>query len=443
MTVGHDTHVVKRRVLVVVLLLPALMSAVLVPAVSAAAAPDSLPLDATYNVTANLQWANRRLVVTSTATVKNTSSALVTGLTFNLVPAGIGRISLNGVTVGGSAAAASIDDMNVIVHLPSALAPNATVDVTIRYTGRFNSTNPNRKWLFALRHGIATAYRWIPWLGNRYPFKTPLFGDAFATQIASRVQVALTSDRAGMIYAAPGTRLSVSGNTQTFVAYNVRDFNFAASPDYHVVTETHAGVQFDYYTIDLPQHTLAQSAKQAFDKYSSLVGPYPYSRMFIAETSPGFAMESPQGFWIPDSYTTRDAVFGVIHEVAHQWFYAAVGSNQATEPFADEALVEFLTRTIQGNRGSKCATDNLDGSVYDYTSECYYEVVYIQGTNYLNAYRRRVGESAFWAGLRSYYQRYKFKMGGTKQLLMTLDEFAGSRGGGHHTRFPSLFPAGS
>jgi hypothetical protein len=424
------------------LLLPALLSAGFVPAASAASAPDSLGLEATYTVSANLQWANRRLVVNSTATVKNTSSSSVTALTFNLVPAKIGNISLNGVTVGGSAASATIDDMNVIVHLPNSLAPNATVDVTIRYAGRLNSRNPNRRWLFALRHRIVTAYRWIPWLSNRYPFKTPLFGDAFATQIASRVQVSLTSDRAGVIYAAPGT-VSVSGNTQTFVAYNVRDFNFTASPDYRVATESHAGVRFDYYTITLPQSTLATNAKKAFDKYTSLVGPYPYSRMYIAETSPGFAMESPQGFWIPDSYTTRDAIFGVVHEVGHQWFYAAVGSNQAAEPFADEALVEFLTRTIEGNRGSNCPLARLDLTVYDYTSDCYYEVIYIQGTNYLNAYRKRVGDGAFWAGLRAYYSRYKFKMGGTKQLLMTLDEFAGSKGGGHHARFPSLFPVGS
>jgi hypothetical protein len=412
-------------------------------AASAASAPDSLGLGATYDVSANLQWANHRLVVVSTAHVTNTTPSSVTALTFNLVPAKIGQISMNGVTVDGSSASASLDDMNVIVHLNSALAPNASADVTIRYSAHFNSTNPNRKWLFAERHGIVTAYRWIPWLSNRYPFKTPLFGDAFATQIASRVDVSLTSDRAGMIYATPGTRVSVSGNTQTFVAYNVRDFNFTASPDYHVTSENHGGVQFDYYTIELSQHNLAVHAKQAFDKYTALVGAFPYSRMFVAETSPGFAMESPQGFWIPDSYTTADATFGVIHEVGHMWFYAAVGSNQATEPFADEALVEYLTRTIEGYRGSKVPTTNLDGSVYDYTSDTYYEVIYIQGSNYLNAYRKRVGDSNFYAGLRAYYQQYKWKMGGTKQLLTTLDAHSGGNGGGHHARFPGLFPPGS
>ena len=414
-----------------------------VQAVSAVSAPDSLGLSATYNVSANLQWANHRLVVVSTAHVTNTTPSSVTALTFNLVPAKIGQIAMNGVTVNGSAASTSLDDMNVIVQLNSPLVPNASADVTIRYSAHFNSTNPNRKWLFAERHDIVTAYRWIPWLSQRATFKTPLFGDAFTTQVASRVDVSITADRAGMVYAAPGTRTLVSGNTQNFTAYNVRDFNFTASPDYHVVTETHGGVEFDYYTIDLSQAAFAKYAKQAFDKYVGLLGAYPYSKMFVAEISPGFAMESPQGFWIPDSYTPADVKFAVIHEVGHQWFYAAVGSNQATEPFADEAIAEYLTRTIEGFRGSKVPTTNLDGSVYDYTSDTYYEVIYIQGSNYLNAYRQRVGDSNFYAGLRAYYQAYKWQMGGTKQLLTTLDAHSGGLGGGHHARFPSLFPPGS
>lgn len=423
--------------------MPAILSVAIVTPPVNAAPSDSIGLSATYDVSANLQWSNRRLIVNSTATVKNTTSSSVTDLTFNLVPAKIGNINMNGVTVNGSAARADVDNMNVIVHLNSALAPNASANVTIRYAARFNSTNPNRKWLFAERHGIVTAYRWIPWLSNRYKFKTPLFGDAFTTQNATRVDVSITADRSGIIIAAPGTRTSVSGNTQKFVAFNVRDWNFSASPKYHVGTEMHGGVKFEYYTINQPQSTFAKYAKQAFDKYVPLLGAYPYDKLFVAETSPGFAMESPQGFWIPDSYKAKDVSFAVIHEVAHQWFYAAVGSDQATQPFADEAVAEMLTRLITGNRSSHCATANLDGSVYSYTSDCYYEVIYIQGTNYLNAYRRRVGDANFWQGMRAYIAKYKWQMGGTKELLQTLDAYANGRGGGHHARFPSLFPQGS
>jgi hypothetical protein len=443
--VGHNAYAVNFPArLLAVLVLPSFLTVGMGPGaqISSAASSDSLGLSATYNVTANLQWATHHMNVVSTAHVTNTTPASVSALTFNLVPAKIGQISMNGVTVNGSSASATLDDMNVIVHLNSSLAPNASADVTIRYGAHFNSTNPNRKWLFAERHDIVTAYRWIPWLSNRYAFKTPLFGDAFTTQIASRVDVSITADRSGMIYAAPGTRTSVSGNTQTFVAFSVRDWNFSASPDYHVGTETHSGVEFDYYTIDLSQSGFAANAKKAFDKYVGFLGSFPYSRMFIAETSPGFAMESPQGFWIPDSYKPADVSFAVLHEVGHMWFYSSVGSNQATEPFADEALVEYLTRTMAGFRGSHCATANLDGSVYSYTSDCYYDVIYIQGSNYLNAYRKKVGDSNFYAGLRAYYQQYKLKMGGTKQLLQSLDAYSGGHGGGHHARFPTLFPVG-
>lgn len=129
-------------------------------------APDSLGLSARYNLSANLHWADRRLVVVSTAHVINTTPSAVTALTFNLVPAKIGQIALNGVTVNGSAASTSLDDMNLIVHLYSGLAPNDSADVTIRYSANFNSTNPNRRWLFAERHDIVTAYRWIPWLSQ-------------------------------------------------------------------------------------------------------------------------------------------------------------------------------------------------------------------------------------------------------------------------------------
>ena len=432
----------RRTRILALALAPALLSIALVPVPAVnAAAPDSLGLSATYDVSANLQWSNRKLNVVSTATVKNTTPSSVTSLTFNLVPAKIGQINMNGVTVNGTAASASVDDMNVIVKLNSALAPNASADVTIRYGATFNSTNPNRKWLFAERHSIVTAYRWIPWLSNPYAFKTPLFGDAFTTQNAARVDVKITADRGGIVYAAPGARPVMNGNTATFVAFNVRDWNFSASPDYHLGTETHGGVTFDYYTINLSQSTFSANARKAFDKYVGFLGAFPYSRMFIAETSPGFAMESPQGFWIPDSYKPGDVTFAVLHEVAHMWFYSSVGSNQATEPFADEALVEYLTRTMTGFRGTNCATDNLDGSVYSYTSDCYYDVIYIQGSNYLNSYRKKVGDSDFYAGLRAYYNQYKNGFGGTRQLLNALKAQSGL--GGFHARFPSLFPIGS
>ena len=151
-------------------------------------------------------------------------------------------------------------------------------------------------------------------------------------------------------------------------------------------------------------------------------------------------MESPGMIWIPSNATgaTRKRYL-VSHEMAHQWFYGVVGNDQATDPFADEALAEFMARTITGFRTSKCTETNLDGSVYDYNSTCYYEVIYIQGADYLADYRARVGDNAFWTGLRDYYEKYKFGLGGTLELLDTLDADSAGNGGGHAERFPSLY----
>jgi hypothetical protein len=314
--------------------------------------------------------------------------------------------------------------------------------VTIDYTATFAARSSTKRYLFEKRDGVITAYRWIPWLSRPYAFKTPGFGEPLVTEVTREVSVKLTSDNPRLKFATSGDLVASDGATEQYVARDVRDFNFSASPRYAVATETYGGVEFDYYTDALSRSTLAGLAHGAFDRYTELVGAYPYSRLVIAETANGEGMESPGMIWIPRTTTSADRRYLVRHEIAHQWFYAVVGNDQARDPFADEALAELLTRTIVGRRASRCTESALDRSVYEYSARCYYEVVYVQGAEYLNEYRQRVGDEAFWAGMRLYYERYSFKVGGTLELLQTLDEVAPEgTGGGHEERFPSLFPA--
>ena len=416
------------------------------PAAAAAAdAPNSLGLTATYDVSADIRWGANTMSVTSTATVTNTTDSVVEALTFNFIPARIGHMSLREVRVGEDGANAQVDDANLIVQLPVALDPAAQTTVTIGYDATFNSRARKKKWLFSKKNDVVAAYRWIPWLSKRHTWSTPNFGEPYVTQTASDVRVTLTSDRAGVKYATSGRQTEVNGESQTFVAHNVRDFNFSASPRYRVTTEDHNGVTFAYYTFSLSQGSLANLARTAFDTFTERVGAYPYETLTVGEIPMGGGMESPAMLWIPSNATSSTRKrYLVTHEIAHQWFYGVVGNDQATEPFADEAMAEFLTRTVIGFRNSKCAQANLDGSVYDYGSACYYEIIYVQGAEYLNDFRQRMGNDAFWAGVRAYYERYRLGLGGTFELLGTLDEQApeGS-GGGHEGRFPSLFPSGS
>jgi hypothetical protein len=412
-----------------------------VPTAAAADAPNSLGLTATYDINAMIHWNANRLSVTSVATVTNTTENVVEAMTFNFIPARIGNLALNEVRVGEEGANAQIDDANLIVSMPVPLDPGAQTTVTIVYDATFNTGSKNKKWLFSKIDNVVTAYRWIPWLSKRHRWSTPNFGETYVTQVASDVRVTLSSDRPGVKYATTGHQTEGDGMTQVFVAHNVRDFNFSASPRYKVSTSDVNGVTLSTYTFSLKASALSGYTRTAFNEFSDKVGPYPYETLDVAEIPRGGGMESPGMLWIPSNATSGSRKrYLVTHEVAHQWFYSVVGNDQATDPFADEAVAEFLVRTIIGFRSSKCGETRLDGSVYDYGSRCYYEVIYVQGADYLNEYRDRVGGDAFWAGLRAYYERFRFGLGGNYELLQTLDEQAGESGGGHEARFPSLYP---
>ncbi|HEY8136080.1 MAG TPA: hypothetical protein VIF08_08585, partial [Candidatus Limnocylindrales bacterium] len=81
----------------------------------------------------------------------------------------------------------------------------------------------------------------------------------------------------------------------------------------------------------------------------------------------------------------------------------------------------------------------LDKSVYEYSRPCYPEVIYIQGALYLERYRAAVGDEPFWAGMRQFYDMYRFGIGGTRRFLDTLDAASGYDSELHARRFPSLY----
>lgn len=406
---------------------------------SAVEMASSLGLSATYDAAATLKWSKSKLIVASTALVTNGTDEPVEAITFNLLPAKVGRMTLKSVTVGELPATAQVTGQTVGVTLPTPLLPTEQVAVTIRYVALFGSTSGNSQWLFMKANGIATAYRWIPWLSKQVAFKRPNFGDPFVTAVSSDVRVSLTSDRP-MKFATSGVQTGVSGLTQTFEAHNVRDFNFSASPHYLTRSSTWEGVKVTVYYRNLPSVKLLDWTIAALRRFSNKVGPYPYATLSVAETPGGYGMESPAMTWIPQNTPLSSRRFIATHEMAHQWFYGVVGNNQAEQPFTDEAMAEFLTRDFLGHRASRCALATLDSTVYEYSDHCYYEVIYVQGERYLNDYRLRVGDSAFWAGVQNYYQTYRFSITGIRQLWDILDAAAPPElAGGHEERFPRTF----
>jgi hypothetical protein len=405
------------------------------PAASAADWPNSLKLKATYDVEADLNWAEGRLNVTSVARVVNTTDGNVRELTFNLLPGVVGQLEITDVSVDSNPATRKRTNQNLSVTLPSPLGAGEHVNVRVTYRAWFASGVSGAKWLFTRNSGIATAYRWIPWLSQPNPFRA--VGDAWVTRHSNEVNVRITTDQPLKI-ASSGRLVSHSGQTYVFRATDVNDFNFSASPDYRTKTVFAGDVEIVVYARTLSRANLAFWAKKAVNRFRNRVGPFPHGRLSVAETPGGTAMESPAHVWISNRSSGATLAYRTVHEVAHQWFYSGVANNQVHQPFADEAVAEFLSRDLLGFQSPRCAQRRLDGSIYDYGASCYYDTIYTQGSRYLNAYGDQHGFDDLWAGLRNYYGSNRYGTGDTRELLDALDRASGFQGG-HAERFPSLY----
>jgi aminopeptidase N len=140
------------------------------------------------------------------------------------------------------------------------------------------------------------------------------------------------------------------------------------------------------------------------------------------ESAGGYAMEGPGTAWIPRGIDRARLPYLLAHETAHQWLPGLVGNDQWAQPWADEGVVDMIARTtLNERRAPRCAQGRLDLDITRYTGACYYEVVYIQGGNWLNDLRRRMGDDAFWGAIRSYLAEHRFGLGSTRAFLDTLD----------------------
>ena len=415
--------------------------AVVAPTGVSAANRSTMDVVATYEARAKLTWSSKQLDVWSRAHIRNTSGHGIERIDFNLVPAQIGKLRGLVVTVDGVHAAAIKAGETIKVPLGRTVADGDSVTITTSYRANFRPGTTGHDFLFSSQHQIVSSMRWIPWVSRATKFQIESHGDPFVTGVSPRVEVTLDSD-VPVRWGTSGRRIATDGSKQTYLAENVRDFNFTAARDYklHTAMSIDGRTKIRVYTRTISASTVMTWARRALDRYSRQVGQYPYPTFTVAESSGAYAMESPALVWLPAYYATSKIPFVLSHEVAHQWFYGVVGNDQTTNPFLDEAMAEMLARSWFGFRGSYCATRRLDLSMYAYTPHCYYEQIYVQGSAFLNKLRLDMGSAKFWGVVRTFWHDHRYQIVTTKQLLEAFRAKAGDwvlpR---YRSRFPSLY----
>ncbi|MEP6639222.1 MAG: hypothetical protein ABJC39_07710 [Chloroflexota bacterium] len=384
----------------------------------------SLFVDATYDGSLRISWDTRRISVDSTATIGNTSGGPIDRIELNTIAARLGSLQLNSVTVDGIAVTATRRDQTLVVPLGGVLPVGGVARIRVRFHATLRSSLSGSNWLFTKTNGIVDLYRWLPWVSRRISFDRPNHGDPFETPSSRSVRVRITTSRK-LVLATTGDRTAVSadGLTQTFVATDVRDFTVTAATDYRSRSRAvRDSIVRVYYRPGAPATAMLDAAADAFDALERRLGSYPHRTFRVVQSAGGYGMESPGLIWIPTGVAASNLRYLAAHETAHQWFYGIVGNDQAKQPFADEAAADFAARYILGlRRASRCATATLDRTIYEYSAACYYEKIYIQGGNILDAARRQMGSTAFWSALRGYIAANRNRISTTSKLLDALD----------------------
>ncbi len=131
--------------------------------------------------------------------------------------------------------------------------------------------------------------------------------------------------------------------TWRFQAEDVRDFAFAAAPNFRWDASAWDGIliQTLYRPEALPWEEANRMSRASIRHFSQQLGRYPYPHATTVE-GPIEGMEYPMLTFVP-SYDSREDLFFVLtHEFGHEWFPMMVGSNERIHVWMDEGFNTFV-----------------------------------------------------------------------------------------------------
>jgi hypothetical protein len=242
--------------------------------------------------------------------------------------------------------------------------------------------------------------------------------------------------------------------TFQFYADDVHDFAWSASPDFDYVEDTFSaegvpGVRIKLYIDPLHKNLTDRymhAAKSALAKLGEWYGEYPYSTLSVvvppASGNGAGGMEYPT---LVTAAAARNDNPGyelertLVHEIAHQYWYGLVASNEFEEAWLDEGFTSYtedkLMSSIYGvvpnvpiEASYLTKPEPLEQSSWRYhSSGGYAENVYLRGKLVLTSLERQVGDKTMSKIMRTYFQKYRFKHPSSSDFQKVIESVTKSR----------------
>jgi hypothetical protein len=321
------------------------------------------------------------------------------------------------------------------IKLDKPLKPNEEISIDLK----FNVKIPNSVGRFGYGDDTINITNWFPiacvyddrgW--NTKSYET--IGDPFYSDISNFKVTILTPAEYKIGYTGKITESKTDNKKSmyTMEANNVRDFAFILSKNFKIQKDHTKNIEIITYNLnDRFSEIATKISKDSIDIFSDMFGKYPYDTYsVIASDFYIGGMEYPMLSMIDKRlYTNKNKFlleYVIAHETAHQWWYGAVGNDEVSEPWIDEALTEYSTILYFEKKYGKSTANNLMDTMYTQTksysskdifkpcdqyqnSTDYSLSVYTKGAVMFHKIREEVGDKLFFDILKEYYSTYRFK----------------------------------
>src|SRR5262249_8895792 len=361
----------------------------------------------------------------------------------------------------------------LIVPLPSAVSPGESVTLEIDFSFRL----PQKQGRWGQWRGVTFLSNWLPvlaffddngWQPTPFiPWHQPWFNEAGVYHAT----VTLPADQK---VACTGSITSVAnlpgGQQQLEIsAPAARDFALLASNRFREI-ETDGGPghvkvlafeEHQYYA-----DVMMKALCEAIPVYSAWFGPYPYNEFTLVESYFGWLGNECAGLVMIDErvfdmpHLAEGYVeYLVSHELCHQWFYNAIGTNGYKETFMDEAMATYFSHRLLNCKHGK--NNNLLHypralewlpSIYRENYRYYglygtigrgeygptvqdipqfghvinlFSMCYDKGSKIVGMIEDRLGEAAFFDFMRIIYSKYFFRILRVADFHRELEEYTG------------------
>ncbi len=364
------------------------------------------------------------------------------------IPLDFGAMVVDAVTVDGTDATYTHFDEKLTVSLPGSYSKGTRALVTVRYHGQ------PRDGLFILKNKFGDrtifadnfsnrAHHWFPGIDHPYDKATAEYiivaPEAFDVIANGRLMETTnlqnhTKRTHWKTLTEIPTYCMVIG-AATFSIIHAGSWN-GIPVSYYLYPEDRENGIIDY-----------ERALQMLEFYSTLIGPYPYSKLALVQSTTRYGgMENASSIFFSER-SIRGNKRGegtVAHEIAHQWFGDSVTEADwhdvwLSEGFATYFGALFFERSEGRDRfkeimkGSKerylRANAESPAPIHDPGIKDLSDVLtgfhYVKGSWTLHMLRGVVGDTRFFQGIRDYYRTYRDSNAMTRDFQRVMEFHSG------------------